>query len=514
MYKQASNKKRGTTVSLSTEHRVMIRLQSSTALTEPQPIITRKAALHTAQPTPPVPPNHATPAEIWLLIVTGCLSAAVVTTLSSRLPNSHTLTWAAIFLLSIRYIALAAAAGAIGTAIPWFFLRRKLSFTLTFLIRTLITAWIFFPCILLFYRRQSPWIYLVIALTTTVIALNLRSLFPPRAETNQLPYRSTSDLPALYGLPIAAFRPFRAFFIAICTQSAIICAITGRLLPASVLTATSLSLLASRWSASEINSNTTFTGKRPSLLLCASALSFTILALLPWVSAMPHSLFGPSVQFHHPPRLAPPGPIDTDIPSTEYVGIVLWPPPQKKTQIVPPAPHIHSFVIGRVAQPVVIPFDGPYWYFKAPSTRPSPRAHVAHGDSTAVTIRSSDWSPLLMQAHQNLGLPIDLNCCSEIDVAITNADIRPGTIALGLRLTDTNSIGKPSLTLADRTILSSTAAQIPLNRAPVKEILRFPITQSETMHQFSEIDVLFHPAKERARGGVKVSIQTFTLIPK
>jgi hypothetical protein len=119
-----------------------------------------------------------------------------------------------------------------------------------------------------------------------------------------------------------------------------------------------------------------------------------------------------------------------------------------------------------------------------------------------------------MQAHQNLGLPIDLNCCSEIDVAITNADIRPGTIALGLRLTDTNSIGKPSLTLADRTILSSTAAQIPLNRAPVKEILRFPITQSETMHQFSEIDVLFHPAKERARGGVKVSIQTLTLIPK
>lgn len=464
-------------------------------------------------PLPPGPPNHSTPAEIRLLIVTGCLSAATVTSLWSRFPNSHTLTWTAIFLLPVRYIALAAVAGAIGTSIPWFFLGKRPSFNLTFLLRTLVTAWIFFPCILLFYRRQSPWIYLVIALTTTITALNLHRLFPPRAETNQLPYRSTSDLPALYGLPIAAFRPFRAFSIAVCAQTAIICAITGRLLLASALTSISLSLLAWRWSASETSAVTTFTGKRPSLTLCASAVFFTMLALLPWVTTSPHSLFGPTVQFHHPPRLAP-RPVATDIPSTEYVGIILWPPPKKKTDIVPPAPRIHSFAIGHAAKPVVIPFDGPYWYFKAPSTRPSPRAYVAHGNSTDVTIRSSDWAPLLMQAHQNIGLHIDLNCCSEIDVAITNADIRPGTIALGLRLTDSHSPGKPSLTLTDRTILSSTTAQIPLNRTPVKEILRFPITRSETMHRFNEIDVLFHPAKERARGGVKASIQTFTLIPK
>jgi hypothetical protein len=491
----------------------MIRLQSSTALTEPQPITIREAAPQTAQPTPPGPPDHATPAEIRLLIVTGCLSAAIATALSSRLPNSHTLTWAAIVLLSILYIALAAAAGAIGTSIPWFFLRRKLSFTLTFLVRALITTWVFFPCIPLFYRRQSPCIYLVIALTTTVIAINLRCLFPARAETTQLPYWSTSDLPALYGLPIAAFRPFRAFFIAICTQTAVICAITGRLFPASVLTAVSLSLLASRWSISESTANTTFAGKRPPFLLGVSALFFTMLALLPWVSTRPHSLFGPSVQFHHPPRVAP-HPVDSDISSTEYVGIVLWPPPKKKTEITPPSPRIHSVAIGPAAQPVVIPFDGPYWYFKAPSTKPSPRAHIAHGDSTAVTIRSSDWAPLLMQAHQNLGLPIDLNCCSEIDVAITNADNRIGTIALGLRLTDSISIGKPPLTLEDRIILSSTDVLIPLNRAPVKEVLRFPITQSATVHQFNELDVLFHPARERTRGGVKVSIQSFTLIPK
>ncbi len=63
-------------------------------------------------------------------------------------------------------------------------------------------------------------------------------------------------------------------------------------------------------------------------------------------------------------------------------------------------------------------------------------------------------------------------------------------------------------------ILSSGAASIPLNRPPVKETLRFPISRSTTMHQFDAITIIFLPAKERARGGAKVSIQSFTLIPK
>jgi hypothetical protein len=49
-----------------------------------------------------------------------------------------------------------------------------------------------------------------------------------------------------------------------------------------------------------------------------------------------------------------------------------------------------------------------------------------------------------MEAHQNLAPSVDLSCCSEIDIAITNPDIGSGRIALGLRLTDSRSIGKPS----------------------------------------------------------------------
>jgi hypothetical protein len=119
-----------------------------------------------------------------------------------------------------------------------------------------------------------------------------------------------------------------------------------------------------------------------------------------------------------------------------------------------------------------------------------------------------------MEAYQNLGTSVDLECCSEIDVAVTNADVRPGTIALGIRLADSTSIGEPSQYLGERAIVSSRAAQIPLSRPSVEEVLRFPIPRPTTIRRFNEITIVFLSARERARAGAKVSIQSFTLIPK
>src|SRR5260370_35626924 len=63
--------------------------------------------------------------DIWSLVVTGCLSAAMVASLSCQLPKSPTLSWTTIFSRSVKYIALAAAGCAIGTSIPWFSLKEK-----------------------------------------------------------------------------------------------------------------------------------------------------------------------------------------------------------------------------------------------------------------------------------------------------------------------------------------------------------------------------------------------------
>jgi hypothetical protein len=494
----------------------MNRLQSASALKPEPQHPTGEDSFRSGELLPEATHHRAdSSVHIWSLIVTGCISAAVVTSLSSRLPQSHTLSWTTILIRSVKYIALATAGGAIGTSIPWFFLKIKPSFSLASLSRIVAVGWIFFPCIFLFYRRQSPWMFLAVALATVAAALSLRRLFPVIAETDRRkpPDGYASDLPNLYGLPIAAFRPVRAFFIALCAQTALLLAIADRPFPAGLLLSICLSMLVWQWSALDTSAVKQLAGSRRSILLSAFAFFLTVLALIPWIDTTGNGLQGLNAA-PHKPALAARRPMNSDKPGAEYVGIILWPPPAKKTEITPPVPHDHSFAMGAASNPVVIPFDGPYWYFKAPSERPGPRAHVAHGKATDVSISSSDSAPLLMEAHQNLGLSIDLACCSEIDIAVTNADNRPGKIALGLRLTDSKSIGRPSKYLGERTIVSSEVVKIPLNRPPAKETLRFPISRSATIHRFDAITIVFMPAKERARGGAKVSIQNLTLIPK
>src|SRR5271168_811876 len=439
--------------------------------------------------------------EIGLLVFTGFVSANFVATLVCRLPQSHTLTWIQILSLSVRYIALTAAVGAAGIALPWLFLKAKPSFRLSFLSKKLGIGWLFLPCITLLYRQHSPWMFLVVGLAKVTVAFSRRPIFPVHPETDQRKFAGwkNSNLPTHYGQPVADFRPVRALVIAVCAQGAIVFAITESLYFASILLSASLFLLAWRWSAFDRSAIRGFARKGPRILLSVLALLMTLLALVPWVGGRLNGTSARNDVPREPPR-AHEG-TESDKPNSDYVSVILWPPPIKKTKIVPPPPHTPSFAIGATSKPVIIPFDGPYWYFKAPRTRPGPRAHVANGKSTDVNIRSSDSAPLQMEAYQNLGSSIDLRCCSEIEVAVTNADTRPGKIAVGIVLTDSDSIGRPSRSLGERTIVSSEASEISMSRPPVNETLRFTISPSATMHRFDEITVVFLPSRERARAG-------------
>jgi hypothetical protein len=71
----------------------MNQLQSASVLkTEPQHP-TGGALFRTGEPLPDATHHHAdSSADIWSLVITGCLSAAKMTSLSSRLPESHTLS--------------------------------------------------------------------------------------------------------------------------------------------------------------------------------------------------------------------------------------------------------------------------------------------------------------------------------------------------------------------------------------------------------------------------------------
>jgi hypothetical protein len=459
--------------------------------------------------------SSADPAETWLLVITGLCSATFMANLICTSPQPHatspSIYWIIIFLKSGIFLALTAAAGAAGIFAPWFFLKTKPSFAFDSLAKKVGLGWAFLPCITLLYRRHSPWMFLVLAITTIAIAFNIRRLVPAAAAPlpSNVPPWHTGVLPSLQGLPGPDSRPSRSFFLALCLQGALVSAIAEYLFPAAILLSIFMFLLVWRWSAFDSTATKTFANKRSSTLLYTLAFCLTILMLIPPVSRA-GGAFAAGRAPRTPPTFAH-GPSATS--DNDYIGIVLWPPPVKK-QVLPPIPRPSSFATGGAAKPLVIPFDGQYWYFKAPYVRPGPHAHVARGKPTDVTVRSSDLAPLLMEAHQVLDKSIDLACCREIEIAITNADIRPGRISLGLILTDSTSPDKPSRNLGSRPIASSEPANIPLNREPIKEVLRFPIPRSSTTHRFNEITIVYIPTPERARGGAKVSIQSLTLTPR
>ena len=196
-----------------------------------------------------------------------------------------------------------------------------------------------------------------------------------------------------------------------------------------------------------------------------------------------------------------------------YESIILWPVPEKKKLLAPP-PSGTSPQVVRMTKPLVIRFDGPYWYFRPPRTSPGLRAHVVHGSPLGVDIRSTDFVPLLMEARQSLGAAVQLTRCREIQVTIENHDNIPGRIALGVLLTDSTSIGKPTLYLDQQPVISTEPGHFSVKSSPVQEVLRFPVPSHSRIDRFDEITVIFFPDTERARAGAKIAIQEFELLPR
>jgi hypothetical protein len=196
--------------------------------------------------------------------------------------------------------------------------------------------------------------------------------------------------------------------------------------------------------------------------------------------------------------------------SDGYTGIILLPLTETHTTIVAPRRKDSASVSGRPAQPMVIPFDGVYWYFKAPDRRPRPSARVVKGSSTKAVIRSSDRYPLLMEAHQRLGSRIDLECCSGVQVVLQNADRRPGAIALELWFTDSLQPWSRNY-LGTVTIPSSEVEGA--RDLPAEETMAFAVPASAVGREFDEITVVVRPAPERARAGAQVAIHRFVLLP-
>jgi hypothetical protein len=452
--------------------------------------------------------SHGSP---WLPVLCGFVAAELTAYLFCRVPTAHNFAWSRLLLRAAGYVTITGCAGAIGVILPYMLLRNRPALSPSILIRVVGPGWLFFPCIALLYRQFSPWILPAVAAVSVVVALGIERL----AATGSRPFRRSATAPwaSLYGLPGPEFNPWHVFLMAVFAEGSFILAAKGAPLLAGMALSACLFLAVWRWRALHRPRPRRPAGLRSTLQLAASATLATFFTLILWWSNLGKPSSPQSGMFHRAPPPATGGstPKKSD---TDYVGIILLPPPVKKHEIVPPAPRSPSVSLAGMAKPVIIPFDGPYWYLKAPQIRPAASAHVAHGKPTEVNVRSSDAYPLVMKAHQDLGASISLDCCSGIDLAITNADARPGRVAIGMLLSDSTAPHPEYLSLGERRVLSSEPDDIPPQRPPVNEVLHFAIPPHSPLHHFNEVTIVFVLPPRRSHSGAKLAIDHFVLVPR
>jgi len=199
--------------------------------------------------------------------------------------------------------------------------------------------------------------------------------------------------------------------------------------------------------------------------------------------------------------------------ATEYPGIILILPPKPHHVIAPPMSADPLHWAGVLARPIVIPFDGAYWYFQIPDTRPGPDARIQRGDPLTTSIRSTDRIPIVMEAHQTLASSISMNCCKAMQLNLVNADNQEGRIAVDVWLKDTIARPSSAVSLGSLLIPSSKTRFISLQRPPANESMTFRFPPKVHGGKFDEITVMIRPDWDRALAGSKVSIQNFVLLP-
>jgi hypothetical protein len=204
---------------------------------------------------------------------------------------------------------------------------------------------------------------------------------------------------------------------------------------------------------------------------------------------------------------------DTGVPGG-FPGVVLWPEIKSYTTLIaPPPPPGHGLFYGPAPQPLGIPFYGEYWLFRWPFDRPPPRSMLRRGTPTAMSFSTTDRERLHMEAHQKLESSIAVDCCSEIDLEIANADRFPGTVLLALAVIDSSKTRPSSLSLGVEPVESRPdLAREPV--LPVRETLHFAMRAASWLGQFDEFRVTFYRDSSRADKSARIAIQRFVLVPR
>src|ERR1700733_13071680 len=370
-----------------------------------------------------------------------------------------------------------------------------------------VVVWL--PLITTLTAERSLWISCIVpwAFANAITFLNLWSKLPqddePVAPIDRVFLQPPSTPPL--------WRALLPFFITVVTMPVgLACLVTGHQWSATALASAGVMLFLVRHPFVQGMAKSRRKFSRFSLLQTAAVFFLISTALTPYLQKAYGLRSLASLLAVRAPRGRP---ATKSAMGSHYSGVILTLPLKPHSRIEPPAASDKANFSSALAKPVIIPFDGVYWYFKQPDTRPAADARIQQGDPLQANVRSTDYRGLAMEAHQNLLDPISGDCCRALRIDLLNGDNRPGPIRIEILLRDTS--GKPGspLLLGSIAISSSQLQHIALDRPPVHESLRFQMPAKAHGRRFDEITVIIKPSSERALAGSKIAIQNFVLVP-
>jgi hypothetical protein len=460
-----------------------------------------------------------------LMVVAGLMNAMLPEVLLCRLLELHFLTFSTLFIRAVLYVVIGVLAGVGGSWLYWkspaslFRKHPPIPFPLFALV--CVSGWIWVPSMVSFSEQSSYFAAIVAAIGAVFLAVGLRkaaySVFSPAAADSggYLPEETELFSESLY----RASGDVHGYWIAFLLYAGVYALLVGWNYGAAALFALSAFLFA--WKLTYVpghnfdrNQEYKQAARRlayaviPAVLVTAWALLDGVAHrnLTEETNATANTSNGASTHKDAPPKQSSTSGLGG------YESLILWPLPEKKPIVAPISEF--SLLAPGTTRPLIIPFNGPYWYLQPPNKTPGPTAHQSHGTPIGADIASINSTPLVMNAHQLLGAAIPIARCREIQVEVENRDNRSGVIALAVLLTDTASPKKPTLYLGQQAIVSTKPENFSYKSTSVFETLRFSVPASAKMRRFDKITVMMLPDVEHELVGAKIAIKQFQLFPR
>jgi hypothetical protein len=445
---------------------------------------------------------------------------ATIVAFSAASPPTHYLSWTGVLTFALQRLFAVSLASVLTVAILCAIVSRGNHLDSQLLLVQTSRAAIWLAPLALLIRANSAWTLAAVAAFAILLTPSLRSSGPRTLDPEDSVLLSLRpDILPLF----PKLRPQISVAAALCAQTGMLIFFAGYTAAGSILFGAAICAWA-WWSIPDASSlNASQTHNVPAVLLAAI---FTLAALLPYLHGARGFGLGSShkhavrvlLRGNASPRRYTAETINNSEPTASEgnTGIVLWPEKQVHTQLVAPTPIdlTNPPALGPSSNPLVIPFDGVYWFFKSPDLHPPRTSREAHASPETVDIRSTDGRPLSIEAHDYLGSLINLDCCSRIQIAVRNADRYPDTVSLELILVDTSQPQHPSESLGRMLVKSTRPWKIYERPQPVSEMLNFQIPPHASLRHFDEVRIIFRLDRTRAEAGARIAIDHFVLVPR